>query len=412
MSENWQQCEQIWINARVATMDPQIPGPYGIIEDAAVGVRQGRIQALGPMTQAELERLPGRQIDVQGRWLTPGLIDSHTHLVYGGERSNEFSRRLAGDSYAAIASAGGGILATVAATRALSQQQLTDLARPRLAALCAEGVTTVEIKSGYGLNLPDELKMLRAARALGKELPVRIRTTLLAAHAVPPEYRERPDDYVSLICDELLPQAVAEGLAEALDVFCETIAFTPAQTERLLQAAQAHGLGIKLHAEQLTNSGASALGARYGAWSVDHLEHLDAAGVTALKQAGTVATLLPGAFYFLRETQLPPVALLRAQQVPMALATDLNPGSSPLASLRLMLNMGAVLFGLSPVEALTGVTRHAARALGLGDKLGMLATGYQADMLLWNFEHPDQLTAEVGTFAPQQRIFNGEVCHV
>jgi len=412
MTTPWQQCEQIWIHARVATMDPQIPGPYGIFEDAAVGVRQGRIHALGPITQAELDRLPGRQIDVQGRWLTPGLIDSHTHLVYGGERSNEFTRRLAGDSYADIARAGGGILSTVAATRALSQQQLTDLARPRLAALVAEGVTTVEIKSGYGLSIADELKMLRAARALGAELPVRIRTSLLAAHAVPPEYRERPDDYVSLICDELLPLVVTEGLAEALDVFCESIAFTLAQTERLLRAAQDYGLGIKLHAEQLSNCGASALGARYGAWSVDHLEHLDAVGVAALKQSGTVATLLPGAFYFLRETQLPPIALLREQQVPMALATDLNPGSSPLASLRLMMNMGAVLFGLSPAEALAGVTRHAARALGLGDRLGMLAPGYQADMLLWNFEHPDQLTAEVGTFSAQQRIFNGEVCDV
>ena len=408
----WQQCERIWINARLATMDPQIPGPYGILEQGAIGIRKGRIQSLAPLAQLDLDALPAQLIDAQGGWLTPGLIDSHTHLVYGGQRSAEFTQRLAGESYAEIARAGGGILATVAATRSLSQQQLTDLARPRLAALIAEGVTTVEIKSGYGLSVADELKMLRAARSLGDELPVRIRTTLLAAHAIPPEYRSESDAYVALICDELLPQVVAEGLAEAMDVFCEEIAFSAAQTERLLQAAQEHGLGIKLHAEQLSNSGASLLGASYGAWSVDHLEQLDAAGISALKQAGTVATLLPGAFYFLRETCLPPIARLREQQVPMALATDLNPGSSPLASLRLMMNMGCVLFGLSPAEALAGVTRHAACALGLGDQIGILAPGYRADMLLWDIDHPDQLAAEVGTFAPHQRIFGGEICHV
>jgi len=253
--------------------------------------------------------------------------------------------------------------------------------------------------------------MLRAAQALADEYPVRIRTTLLAAHAIPPEYQNCPDSYVSLICDELLPQVVEEGLAEALDVFCESIAFSTDQTERLLQAAQRHGLGIKLHAEQLSNCGASAIGARHGAWSVDHLEHLDGDSIAALKKAGTVATLLPGAFYFLRETKQPPVKQLREQQVPIALATDVNPGSSPLASLRLIMNMGCVLYGLSPAEALAGVTRNAARALGLGDQLGRLAPGYQADMLLWNIEHPDQIAAEFGTFAPQQRIFSGEICH-
>lgn len=412
MSIPWQQCEQIWTHARLVTMDPQRSGSYGIMDDAAIGIFQGRIHAIGPMAQLDLSKLSAEQVDATGGWLTPGLIDSHTHLVYGGQRSGEFAQRLAGNSYAEIARAGGGILATVAATRSLSQQQLTDLARPRLAALMAEGVTTVEIKSGYGLSLEDELKMLRASRALGDELPVRIRTTLLAAHAIPPEYRQRPDDYVNMICDELLPLVIAEGLAEALDVFCEEIAFSPAQTERLLIAAQEQGLGIKLHAEQLSNSGASALGARFGAWSVDHLEHLGAAGVAALGSSGTVATLLPGAFYFLRETKMPPISLLREQQVPMALATDLNPGSSPLASLRLMMNMGCVQFGLSPAEALAGVTRHAACALGLGGQLGILAPGYPADMLLWDMEHPDQLAAEVGTFAPRKRIFNGEVCHV
>jgi imidazolonepropionase len=412
MLDPWQSCEQLWINVRLATMDPLRSGPYGIMEDAAIGVAAGRIQVLAPMSQLNLAGISGRLIDAGGNWLTPGLIDSHSHLIYGGQRSGEFSRRLAGESYAEIARDGGGILATVATTRGLSQEQLTELARPRLQALLAEGVTTIEIKSGYGLNLGDELKMLRAARALSDEFPVRIRTTLLAAHSLPPEYRERPDDYVSLICDELLPQVAREGLAEALDVFCETIAFNLPQTERLLQAAQTYGLGIKLHAEQLNNSGASALGARYGAWSVDHLEHLDEVGVAALKGSGTVATLLPGAFYFLGETKMPPVKELRAQQVPMALATDLNPGSSPLASLRLMMNMGCVLFGLTPAEALTGVTRNAARALGLGDQLGQLAPGFSADMLLWDMDHPDQLAAEVGTFAPRQRIFGGELRHV
>ncbi len=411
MTNQLQQCEQLWLNVNLATMDPQRPGPYGAVENAALGLTGGRIVLLAPMEELAGARLPETAIDAGGAWLTPGLIDSHTHLVWGGQRSHEFARRLAGDSYADIARAGGGILATVSATRALSEAQLVAAARPRLQALLREGVTTVEIKSGYGLTIADELKMLRAARALAAEFPVRIRTTLLAAHAVPPEYTGRADAYVEQICRELLPQVAAEKLAEAVDVFCETIAFTPAQTERLLRAASEHGLGVKLHAEQLSNCGGAALGARYAAWSVDHLEHLDAAGIAALRQAGTVATLLPGAFYFLRETRLPPVAQLRAAGVPIALATDLNPGSSPLASLRLMMNLGCLLFGLSPAEALAAVTRNAARALGLGETLGILRPGYQADLLLWKIEHPDQLAAEVGTFVPAQRIFSGESDH-
>jgi len=411
MQAPWQQCEQIWINVNLATMDPQRPAPYGIVEQGVIGICRGRIRALAPMTELDLSALPGRPIDAGGAWLTPGLIDSHTHLIWGGQRSGEFTRRLAGADYAEIARDGGGILATVRATRALSERELITRARPRLRALLNEGVTTVEIKSGYGLTCDDELKMLRAARALGEEFPVRIRTTLLAAHAVPPEFIGRADDYVELICERLLPEVAAEGLADAMDVFCESIAFSPRQTERLLKTARTYRLGLKLHAEQLSNSGAAALGARHGAWSVDHLEHLDDEGIAALKSFGTVATLLPGAFYFLRETRRPPVPELRRQQVSIALATDLNPGSSPLASLRLTMNMGCVLFGLSPEEALAGVTRHAARALGMGNQLGILAPGYRADMLLWEIEHPDQLAAEVGTFAPRQRIFAGEINH-
>jgi len=411
MASPWHNCEQVWINARLATMDPRRPGPCGELEAGAIGIGDGRILALAPMAELARSTLPVEPVDARGAWVTPGLIDSHTHLVYGGQRSDEFGRRLAGAGYAEIARAGGGILATVEATRACSQRRLVDLARPRLKALLAEGVTTVEIKSGYGLTCEDELKMLRAARELGRELPVRVRTTLLAAHAVPPEYRQRADDYVSMICEELLPQVAEEGLAEAMDVFCEGIAFSPAQAGRLLEAARHYGLGLKLHAEQLTCSGAAALGATLGAWSADHLEYLDANGIAAMRQAGTVATLLPGAFYYLRENRLPPIRELREQQVPIALATDLNPGSSPLASLRLMMNMGCVLFGLSPAEALAAVTRNAARALGLGDRLGILAEGFEADLLFWQIEHPDQLAAEVGTFAPAQVIFNGELRH-
>ena len=286
------------------------------------------------------------------------------------------------------------------------------LARPRLESLLREGCTTIEIKSGYGLTAEDELKMLRAAKRLGQELPVRIRTTLLAAHAVPPEYKDNPDDYVDMICNELIPQVAEEGLADAVDIFCESIAFTLPQAKRLFQAARRFGLGIKVHAEQLTAGGAAALAARYGAWSADHLEYLDEAGATEMQAAGTIALLLPGAFYFLLETRKPPIELLRGLGVPMALATDLNPGSSPLASLRLMMNMGCTLFGLTPEEALAAVSRNSALALGLGNCLGTLAVGKEADMLLWDLDHPSQLAGEVGWGGPIQRIFKGELCHV
>lgn len=405
------QCDRLWINVRLATLDPAVETPYGLLENQALGVRQGCIEAILPMEQVDLSRIDVEIIEGQDGLMTPGLIDSHTHLVHGGHRALEFEQRLLGKSYEGIARAGGGILSTVRATRGLSQEQLVTQARPRIEALISEGVTTVEIKSGYGLTITDELKMLRAARALGREYPIRTSTTLLAAHSVPPEFREQPDRYVELICQELLPQVAEDKLADAVDVFCEKIAFNLEQTERIFAAAQKAGLGIKVHAEQLSLSGASALAAHFGAWSADHLECLDEAGVMALQSAGTVATLLPGAFYFLRESRKPPVELLRRYGVSMALATDLNPGTSPLASIRLMLNMGCTLFGLTPEEALAAVTRNAASALGMGGSLGTLAVGKQADMLLWNIEHPAQLSGEVGSIRPQQRIVEGEITH-
>jgi imidazolonepropionase len=404
--------DRLWTNARVATLDPEVGTGYALLERHALGVRAGRIAAVLPMRDLDLAGFPGEVTDCRGGLLTPGLIDCHTHLVFGGHRAGDFVKRLQGMSYRDIARSGGGILSTVAATRALSEEELFLRARPRLLALMAEGCTTVEIKSGYALNLEQELGMLRVARRLGEELPVRVSATLLAAHAVPPEYLEKPEAYLDMICGELIPRVAAEALADALDVFCETIAFTVQQAERLFVAASSHGLGLKIHAEQLSSSGAAALAARYGAWSADHLEHLDESGVLALRQAGTVATLLPGALYFLQQTRKPPVWLLRRHLVPMALATDLNPGSSPLASIRLMLNMGCLLLGLTPEEALAGVTRNAARALGLGDRLGTLSVGKQADFLLWDLEDPAQLACEVGLSAPCQRIFQGELCHV
>lgn len=404
---NSQNSATLIVNARVVSLDPSVDAPYGLLEAHALVVAEGRIQWLGPSAEADPSRFHGEVIDAAGRCLTPGLIDSHTHLVYGGQRCREFEARLQGASYAAIARAGGGILATVRATRELDEDALVAAALPRLAALCREGVTTVEIKSGYGLTLDDELKMLRAARRLGERLPVRIRTTLLAAHALPPEYAGDPDGYLALICEEMIPAVAAEGLADAVDAFCEGIAFDADQCRRVFECARAHGLGLKGHMEQLSNLGGSAMAAGLGAWSVDHLEHLDEAGIAALGRAGTVACLLPGAFYFLGETRRPPVTALREAGVPLALATDCNPGSSPLASLRLAMNQGCVLFGLTPEEALAGVTHHAARALGLASELGMIRPGRRADLLLWDIDHPAQLAYEFGPQRLLQRIFDG-----
>jgi imidazolonepropionase len=405
-------CDRLWTNVRLATFDPTVAEPYGQLENHVLCTRGADIEAILPQDSADFSNVPGEVIDCQGALMTPGLIDCHTHLVYGGDRTAEFEQRLRGASYLEIARSGRGILSTVRATRALDEEELIRLARPRLLALAREGATTVEIKSGYGLTAKDELKMLRCARGLARELPVQIRTTLLAAHAVPPEYLGSPEDYVDLICRELIPRVAAEELADAVDVFCETIAFSPSQAERMFRAARDHGLGVKVHAEQLSNCGSAALAARFGAWSADHLEHLDEAGAQAMRAAGTVAVLLPGPFYFLQGTRKPPVDTLRRFGVPIALATDLNPGSCPLASLRLMMNLGCTLFGLTPEEALAGVTRNAALALGLGERLGTLAVGKQADLLLWEATNPAQLVCEVGWGAPLRRVVRGEDSYV
>jgi imidazolonepropionase len=390
--------DAIWLNGRLATMAKQADGaPYGAIEDGAIAVADGAIAWVGP--RAELPGAPeglARAVhDLDGHWLTPGLIDCHTHLVYGGDRAAEFELRLKGASYAEIAQAGGGIVSTVAATRATSEDALLEAARPRLDALLAEGVTTVEIKSGYGLDLANELKQLRVARALGDTLAVTVKTTFLGAHALPPEFAERADDYIDAVV-AMLPEVAASGLADALDAFCETIGFSPQQTARVFEAARALDLPVKLHADQLSDLGGAALAARYGALSADHLEYTGPAGVAAMAQAGTVAVILPGAFYVLRETQVPPIEALRAAQVPIALATDCNPGSAPVTSLLLMLNMGCILFHLTPEEAMAGVTRHAAAALGLGDSHGTLEAGKAADFAVWNIERPAELAYRIG----------------
>ncbi len=405
-------CQKIWINAQVATMDPRVKAPYGLLRDHSIGVQDGKIVFISPMQVINTDDFKGEIIDAGGNFLTPGLIDSHTHLIYGGQRSGEFTQRLSGSSYTEISRTGGGILATVTATRALSENKLIDQARPRLEALLNEGVTTVEIKSGYGLTLEDELKMLRAAKKLAADYPFNLRSTLLAAHAIPPEFRNNGGDYIKLICDKMIPQVAAEGLADAVDVFCENIAFSPQHCEQIFIAADKFGLGIKVHAEQLSNSHGAELAASFSAWSVDHLEYLDEAGVKALKKSGTVATLLPGAFYFLGETKKPPVDLLRQYQIPMALASDLNPGSCPLASLRLMMNMGCVLFGLTPEEALQATTRNAAKALNLEKISGTLSVEKSADMLLWKIEDPAQLAYQFGEKSLRQRIFSGEISYV
>jgi imidazolonepropionase len=387
--------DAIWLGGRLATMCGG--EAYGAIEDGAIAVADGRIAWVGPRGELPgvLESLAREVHDLAGRWLTPGLIDCHTHLVYGGDRAAEFESRLKGASYAEIAEAGGGIVSTVAATRAASEDDLLRAARPRLDALLAEGVTVVEIKSGYGLDLDNELKQLRVARALGAALRVTVKTTFLGAHALPPEFADRAEDYIDAVV-AMLPEVAASGLADALDAFCETIGFSPEQTARVFEAARACGLPVKLHADQLSDLGGAALAARYGALSADHLEYTSADGVAAMAAAGTVAVILPGAFYVLRETQMPPVAALRAAGVPIALATDCNPGSAPVTSLLLMLNMGCTLFRLTPEEALAGVTRHAAMALGLGDSHGTLEAGKAADFAIWNIERPAELAYRIG----------------
>jgi imidazolonepropionase len=382
------------VDAHVATMRPG-GEPYGAIRDGSVGIRGGAIAWVGHARDVPRDAAARQTRSCGGRWLTPGLIDCHTHLVYAGNRSGEFEQRLLGATYADIAREGGGISATVRATRAASVAELAAQSRPRLAALAAEGVTTVEIKSGYGQDTATELKQLAVARALGKELHVDVRTTLLAAHALPPEFAGRADDFVDYVCRDMIPAAAAAGAADAVDAFCETIGFTNAQTQRVFAAAAAQRLRVKLHADQLSDMGGAALAAAAGALSADHLEYSNAAGVAAMASAATVAVLLPGAFYALRETQLPPLAELRARGVPMAVATDCNPGTSPTTSLLLMLNMACTLFRLTPEEALAGATVHAARALGLADR-GTLHDGQRADIAAWDIAEPAELSYRIG----------------
>lgn len=380
-------------NARLATMCGK---GYGLIDDGVIVFDSTQIFYAGSVADEPQAYQTLESMDAQRGLVTPGLIDCHTHLVWAGSRADEFAQRLHGVSYADIAAQGGGIAATVRATREASETDLIAATLPRLQALLREGVTTVEIKSGYGLSLEHERKQLRAARALSEALPVSVQTTLLAAHAVPPEFKDQPDDYIDTVVNTIIPTLAAEGLADAVDAFCESVGFTAAQTERVFQAAKQAQLPVKLHAEQLSNQHGSALAARYQALSCDHLEYLDEAGVQAMATAGTVAVLLPGAFYFLRETKLPPVNLLRDYKVPIALATDANPGTSPILSAQLMLQMGATLFRLTPEECLRGMTVNAARALGLSDR-GQLKAGLRADICLWNVSEPASLTYQFGT---------------
>lgn len=382
----------LWQHCHVATM---ADGKYSIIEDAAMVTAHSLIEWIGPRSQAPTADY-AQVHDLQGAWVTPGLIDCHTHTVFGGNRSGEFEQRLQGVSYADIAAKGGGIASTVRATRAATEDELFASAHKRLRSLLRDGVTTVEIKSGYGLDLVNERKMLRVARRLGEALPVSVRATCLAAHALPPEYKDRADDYIDHICHEMLPALAAEGLVDAVDAFCEYLAFSPEQVERVFKVAQQLGLPVKLHAEQLSSLHGSSLAARYHALSADHLEFMTEDDAIAMAASGTVAVLLPGAFYFLRETQLPPMDALRKHGVKIAIASDLNPGTSPALSVRLMLNMACTLFRMTPEEALAGATQHAATALGMGDTHGSLQVGKVADFVAWQIDRPADLAYWLG----------------
>ncbi|NWD53494.1 imidazolonepropionase [Pseudomonas veronii] len=382
----------LWQHCHIATM---AQGNYSIIEDAALVTVGSLIEWIGP--RSEMPAADYTQVhDLHGAWVTPGLIDCHTHTVFGGNRSGEFEQRLQGVSYADIAAQGGGIASTVRATRAASEDELFESAHKRLRSLLRDGVTTVEIKSGYGLDLASERKLLRVIRRLGDALPVSVRATCLAAHALPPEYKDRADAYIDHICSEMLPALAAEGLVDAVDAFCEYLAFSPAQVERVFKVARQLGLPVKLHAEQLSSLHGSSLAARYQALSADHLEFMTEDDAIAMAAAGTVAVLLPGAFYFLRETQLPPMEALRKHGVKIAIASDLNPGTSPALSVRLMLNMACTLFRMTPEEALAGATQHAATALGMGDTHGSLEVGKVADFVAWQIDRPADLAYWLG----------------
>jgi imidazolonepropionase len=398
---------RIWRNARLATMAPSLPG-LGIIERGAVAVEGGRIVYAGPESGMPIALASkAAVIDSEARLITPGLVDCHTHLVHAGNRANEFEMRLAGATYEEVARAGGGIVSSVKAMRAASEDELVRQSLPRLDALIAEGVTTVEIKSGYGLDTANEAKALRAASRLAGERPVSVRTSFLGAHALPPEADGDKDAYIANVVDEMLPAVAAEGLADAVDGFCEGIAFSPEQMAKVFDRAKALGLPVKLHADQLSNLHGAALAARYGALSADHLEYTDEAGAEAMAKAGTVAVILPGAFYFIRETRKPPIEFFRRHGVPMAVATDCNPGSSPLTSLLLTMNMAATLFGMTVDECLVGVTRNAAIALGLGGEVGSLEVGKSADLAIWDVERPAELVYRIGFNPLHARIWRG-----
>ncbi|GLT16459.1 imidazolonepropionase [Vibrio zhanjiangensis] len=401
-----QKQELLLTNARIVTMVSGSQG-YLVSQPTDLYVKAGKLHALPNQLPADTPIY-----DCKYKLVTPGFIDCHTHLVYAGNRANEFEMRLNGMPYSEIARQGGGILATVKATRAATQNELVEYALPRLDGLIRSGVTTVEIKSGYGLTLKDEIKMLRAAKALQDRRKVNVVTTLLAAHAVPPEYQGKSDDYIRLICEEIIPMVAEERLASSVDVFCESIGFNLQQTEKVFITAKQYGLNVKGHTEQLSNLGGTALTAKYKGLSADHIEYLDGEGVSALANSDTVATLLPGAFYFLKETQLPPIKLLRQRKIPMAIATDVNPGTSPFSDLTMMMNMSCTLFGLTPEEALRGVTCHAAKALGLAKVKGQIQHGFDADLAIWDVEHPADFSYQQGIARLTARVVNGEVEHV
>lgn len=404
--------DTLWLDVHLATGDDRFitsGDGYGCIHDGAVGIRDGVICWVG--SRADLPGIPdalARKVEHgHGRWLAPGLIDAHTHVVFAGDRSQEFAERLNGASYEEIARKGGGILSTVKATRAASEQELLQVSLNRVERMIQEGTTSLEIKSGYGLTLADEFKQLRVARMIGETLPVRVHTTFLGAHAVPPEYLGYADDYVTFLANELLPRLHAENLVDSVDAFCETIAFSPAQTEILFEAAQKLGLPVRIHSEQLSPGGGTALAARYGGLSADHLEYADENAVMSMARHGTVAMLLPGAFYFIREKQLPPVDLLRKHNISIGLATDCNPGTSPVLGLTSVMNMGCTLFRLTPEESFRAVTSVAARALGIEPETGMLREGLRADMTLWDVTGPHELSYWVGGIRPVRRVYGG-----
>jgi imidazolonepropionase len=398
--------DRVWHRCRLATLSPLRPG-LGLIEDGLIAADTGKIVYAGPAREAPTGLDARESIDCEGRWVTPGLIDCHTHLVYGGNRAEEFELRLAGASYAELSRRGGGIASTVKATRLASEDDLVASSRPRLDALIAEGATTVEIKSGYGLELETERRQLRAARRLGWERGVTVRTTFLGAHAMPPEMEGNKTAYIDAVCHQMLPAIAKEGLADAVDAFCETIGFSAEETARVFTTAQELGLPIRIHADQLTNLHGAALAAKFAALAADHLEFTDEDGIIAMRAAGTVAVVLPGAFYFLREKQMPPIDLMRRHSVPIAISTDCNPGSSPLTSLLLTMNMGATLFRLTVDECIAAMTREAARALGLFHQVGSLDAGKSCDLAIWDIERPAELVYRIGFNPLHSRIWQG-----